>query len=76
MLLHCAVTFAGTEMNTSGVLSCLLTVKEQVAVLPLPSLAVSVTVMAPTPLTVFPAVGAWVTITVVAQLSEVEARVV
>jgi hypothetical protein len=48
----------GQVMMVGGVLSCLLTVKEQVAVLPFPSLAVSVTVMAPAPLTVVPAGGA------------------
>jgi hypothetical protein len=64
------------EDTVGGVLSCLMTVKEQVAVLPFPSSAVSVTVMAPAPLTVVPGVGVWSTVIEVEQLSEVEATLV
>ena len=52
-----------------GVLSTRFTVNEQVAVLPLPSLAVSVTVVAPTPVTVVPEIGNCATVGV-PQLSE------
>jgi uncharacterized membrane protein len=74
MLLHCTVTFPGTKVNTGGVSSTLLTVNEQVAVLPFPSFAVSVTVIAPAPLTVVPAAGVCVTVTVAEQPSEVVAE--
>ena len=57
-----------------GVLSTLLTVKLQELVFPFPSLASRVTLKAPTPFTVDPAEGDWVTVTVVAQLSDAAAR--
>lgn len=57
------------QVIAGGVVSTLFTVNEQVAVLPLPSLAVSVTVLLPTPDKAAPDTGACVTVGTAAQLS-------
>jgi hypothetical protein len=61
-------------MMVGGVLSTLLTVKVQVAVLPLASVAVRVTVISPTPPTVAVGGGDWLTVRGPGQLSLAVAR--
>lgn len=64
--LFCTILFG--QVMVGGVVSTLFTTNEHVLVLPLPSLAVSVTVVAPTPVKVVLARGDWVIVGVL-QLS-------
>ena len=50
------------QVTVGGVLSTLFTLNEQEAVFPFPSLAVKTTVVVPTPVTVVPETGDWVTV--------------
>jgi hypothetical protein len=68
-----ATKLLGQPTRTGNVMSTAFTSNEHVEVLPFPSLAVSVTVVVPTPLTVLLAAGDWVTVITVAQLSLVVA---
>ncbi len=74
-LLHCTVTFAGTNVNVGEPTSTLFTVKVQEAVVLQPSVAVSVSVIGPVPLTVVPTVGDCISVGVL-QLSEAVANIV
>lgn len=53
-----AMVWAAGQVMVGAILSTRLTVNEQEAVLPLPSLAVNVTVVLPTPVTTTPNAGA------------------